>query len=245
MALSDDREVLFYTSPELIELPVDDDVVIYKGALVGRNRTTGLARGLVAGDDFLGVAYRRADNTGPGHAPGAVRVRLHQMIDIVHALPGVGDADIGRSVYASDDETLTLDPQGASRVGRVVAVEGTDLARVRCQPVAALSGMLENTPVIQLPDADATLTLDHIGRTLLMANTAARLVTLPPVAQVRAGGRLRVIKTSSAAFPIVLDGNGAETIDGTASFTGIDAQFDTVELLCTGTQWVIVNRDLA
>ncbi|HRS28588.1 MAG TPA: hypothetical protein P5255_10005, partial [Phycisphaerae bacterium] len=77
MALVENRELAFYTSQELIDLPVDDNVKIFKGALVGRNRSTGFARGLVAGDEFLGIAYQEADNTGAGHAAGAVRVRLH------------------------------------------------------------------------------------------------------------------------------------------------------------------------
>src|SRR5262245_44571068 len=103
MALSANRELPFFTTDELIDLPVDDNVNIYKGAFVGRNRATGYARPLTAGDEFLGVAYRQADNTVAGHSAGGIGVRLHQAIDIVHALPGVANGDIGKDVYASDD----------------------------------------------------------------------------------------------------------------------------------------------
>jgi hypothetical protein len=153
MALSADREVKFYTSPELIDIPVNDNVTIFKGAFVGHDRSTGYARPLVAGDEFLGIAYRQADNTVAGHTAGGLNVRLHEQIDIVHTLTGVTVADIGKEVYASDDATLTLTPAGNSRIGRIVAVEGTNLARVRCQPVNALSGVIENGPVISLADA--------------------------------------------------------------------------------------------
>lgn len=139
MALSANRDVKFYSSQELIDIPVDDNVTIYKGAFVGLNATTGYARPLVAGDDFLGVAYGQADNTGSGHTAGGIRVRLHQSVDIVHALSGASSTDVGRVVYASDDETLTFTAAGNSRVGRIVAVEGTNLVRVRCQPIASLS----------------------------------------------------------------------------------------------------------
>jgi hypothetical protein len=108
MALTTNRDLQFYAVQELIDLPVDDNVNIYKGGFVGRNRTTGFARPLTAGDEFLGVAYKQADNTIAGHSAGGVNVRLHQMIDIVHSLSGVANADIGKDVYASDDGTLTL-----------------------------------------------------------------------------------------------------------------------------------------
>lgn len=245
MALSADRNVSFYTSQELIDIPVADNVKIYKGAFVGRDRSTGYARPLVARDEFLGVAYRAADNTITGHVAGGINVRLHQAIDIVHTLAGVTVADLGKEVFASADDTLTLTPTNNSRVGRVVAVEGTNLARVRCQPVADLSGMLGIYPVVALDDADATLTLDHVNRTLLIANTAARTLILPPVATVRAGAGLRVLKTSAAAFAVTLDGHGSETIDGATTFTALDAQYDVATLLCTGTEWVIVSRDIA
>jgi hypothetical protein len=245
MALSADRDVQFYVSQELVELPVKDNVKIYKGALVGRDRSTGYARPLVAGDDFLGVAYRPADNTVAGHAAGGITVRLHQMVDVVHTLAGVTVSDIGKDVYAGADDTLTLTPTGNSRVGRIVAVEASNTARVRCQPATALSGALENGGVASLADAAATLTLDHMNRTLLIGNTAARTLTLPPAATVRAGGWFRLIKSTSNAFAVTLDADGTETIDGAATYAGVDAQFDCVLVFCTGTEWIVLSRDLA
>src|SRR5947208_3611703 len=108
MALSADREVVSFASQALIDLPMDDNVVIYKGSFVGRNRSSGYARALVAGDDFLGLSYSKADNTASGHTAGGVDVRLHQAIDVVHTLTSVATGDIGKAVYASDDATLTL-----------------------------------------------------------------------------------------------------------------------------------------
>lgn len=244
MALTADRDVEFYTSQELVDIPINDDVKVYKGAFVGHDRSTGYARPLNAGDDFLGVAYRPADNTVSGHSAGGVSTRLHQAVDIVHALSGVTVADIGKDVHASDDETLTLTPTGNSRVGRVVAVEATNVARVRCGPVSMLSGLLEGSPVVSLADATAPLTLDHMNRTLLIANTAARMLTLPSVATVRAGGWFRLVKTSSNSYAITLNGNGSETIDGMGTYAGVDARYDCVLVLCTGTEWVILSRDL-
>lgn len=139
MALTANQEVKHFTSQELIDLGVDDNVNIYKGAFVGLNAATGYARPLVAGDAYLGLAYAQADNTVAGHTAGGIDVRLHQNVDVVHTLSGVALTDIGAVVYASDDGTLTLTAAGNSRVGRVVAVEGTNLARVRLQPTASLT----------------------------------------------------------------------------------------------------------
>lgn len=137
MALTADREVKLYAGQELIDLPVKDNVTIYKGALVGIDAAAGYVRPLVAADHFAGVAYKPADNTGSGHANGAITVRLHQMVDIVHTLTGVTVADIGKTVYASADDTLTLTSSGNSRIGKIIAVEDTNTARVRCEPFAA------------------------------------------------------------------------------------------------------------
>jgi hypothetical protein len=62
---------------------------------------------------------------------------------------------------------------------------------------------------------------------------------------VRAGGWLRLVKTSSDAAAVTLDGYSAETIDGAATFAAIDAQHDCALLLCTGSGWVILSRDIA
>lgn len=245
MPLTADRDVKFYASQELIDLPIDDNIKIYKGSFVGRNRSTGYARALVAGDEFLGIAYDQADNTISGHTAGGVSVRLHQSIDIVHALSSVAQGDIGKDVYASDDSTLTLTPTSNSRIGRIVSFEESNVARVRCEPISELSGSLENEEVVSLADASATLTLDHMNRILLIGNTAARTLTLPAAATVRAGGWVRVVKTSAAAFAVTLDGNASETIDGAATLATIDAQYDTALLLCTGSEWIVLSRDIA
>lgn len=245
MPLTTDRDLIFFASSEYIDHPVDDNVRIYRNALVGRNRATGLARPLVAGDEFLGLAYRQADNTYSGHTPGGINVRLHQVVDVVHALAGLVVGDVGKDVYATDDSTLTLTPTGASRVGRITSLDGTSAARIRLQPLPSLCGRFDNAPIVQLADASQTLTLDHINRVLLIGNAAARTLTLPPVASVRAGGWIHVIKTSAAAAAVTLDGNGAETINGAASNADVDTQYEGILVLCTGSEWIVVGTPLA
>lgn len=133
MALTADREVEFFATQELIDMPVDDNVVIYKGALVGRNASTGFARPLIAGDLFVGVAYRKADNTVTGHTAGGIRVRLHQNVDVVHTLTSITDTNVGSVVYASADDSMTLTSTNNSRVGVILGKPATNTARVRTQ----------------------------------------------------------------------------------------------------------------
>lgn len=244
MALSSDLNVPVFASSELVDLPVDDDVLIVKGGLVGRNSATGYVRPLAAGDDYVGLAYATVDNTQPGHAAGAVNARLWQNVDATFSLGGAQVSDIGRTVYASDDRALTFNAGAGSPVGRIVAVDSPGEVRVRLMPVFSTT-RAESFRLVTLGDVSATLGLEHMNKILLMSNTAARTLTLPLVNTVRAGAWFRLIKTSAAAFAITLDGAGTETIEGAATFTGVDAQYDTVLLVCTGSEWVILSRDIA
>ncbi len=244
MPLLANRDLNFYTSEELVEHAVDLNATIFKGALVGRNRANGYARPLVIGDEFLGVAYRQALNNFAGAVAGGISVKLHQHIDIVHTLTGVNIGDVGKEVFAIDDSTVILTPLSGSRIGRIVAVEGANLARIRCQPISGYSGTLDNYPVLQLADTNVTLTLDQINRVLLMANTAARTVTLPAVSSVRIGAWIRLIKTNANAFAITIDPNAAELIDGAATLATVDSQFDCVQIMALTGEWVVLNRDL-
>ncbi|MBK8913589.1 MAG: hypothetical protein IPM64_03140 [Phycisphaerales bacterium] len=245
MPLSADRNVDFFASAESIELGVDADAIIYKGAFVGRNRATTFVRPLTAGDEFLGVAMAHCDNSAVGAVAGAKRVRLQQGVDIVHGVPSSGASDIGRPVFASDDGTLTLSPAGTSRVGRIVAWDSAASVRVRCEPVGSLSGILEGFAATALSDASATLAVEQMNRVFFIANTAARTLTLPAAASCRAGAWFALVKTSAAAFAVTLDPNASETIDGQATFTGVDAAYDTVLVVCTGAEWVILARDIS
>jgi hypothetical protein len=98
-------------------IPVKAATDIYEGALVGDD-ASGYARGLVAADPFLGIAFRQAINAAG--AAGAVNVRLVERGAIEVDVTGVtGVGDVGETVYGSDDGTLTLTSSGNSSVGKV------------------------------------------------------------------------------------------------------------------------------
>lgn len=128
MALTANRELDRYVDQELRRYAVATGVHVYKGGFVGLN-TSGYARPLSAGDRCVGIAYEEANNAAG--ADGALYVRVFTIGDFPHALTGVALTDIGRPVYASADDTLTLTAAGNSPVGWVVDRPAADTAIVR------------------------------------------------------------------------------------------------------------------
>ena len=98
------------------ELPVVAADIIYEGAAVGDN-ASGYARPLVAGDPFRGFAESRADNALG--AAGAVRVRTRSQGLIQLPIASLAITDVGKDVFASDDDTFTLTQGANTRIGYV------------------------------------------------------------------------------------------------------------------------------
>lgn len=136
MALTANRELDRYVDQELRQYAVASGAHVYKGGFVGLN-ASGYARALVAGDRCVGIAYEEADNTGGADA--ATRVRVFTLGDFPHTLAGAALADIGRPVYASADDTLTLAAAGNSFVGWVVDRPSANAVIVRLS-VEVLAG---------------------------------------------------------------------------------------------------------
>lgn len=101
---------------DINELPVIAADIIYEGAAVGDNGS-GYARPLAAGDPFRGFAERKVDNsTG---AAGDLRVRLRRFGLIQLPIASLAITDVGKDVFASDDDTFTLTQGSNTRIGYV------------------------------------------------------------------------------------------------------------------------------
>lgn len=98
------------------DLPVITGDVIYEGAAVGLNGS-GYARPLVAGDVFGGFALRQSDNSGGGN--GDLNVRVVSRGQIVLNVTGLTIDDVGKAVYASDDDTFTMTASTNTQIGAV------------------------------------------------------------------------------------------------------------------------------
>lgn len=102
--------------------------IIYQGAAVGDNGS-GYARPLVAGDPFRGFALRKANNALG--ADGAIRVEVQTEGWVVLAIAGLSIADVGKDVFASDDNAFTLTQGSNTRIGHIHRVENSSSAVVR------------------------------------------------------------------------------------------------------------------
>lgn len=135
MALTANREVDHYIDQELRSFQLAGGEHIYKGALVGLT-ADGYARGLVAGDPFAGIAYEEIDNSDGDD--GELAVRVYTLGDFGLTLFGASQADIGRPVFAGDDETLTAGGLEQSYVGVVQDVVASNEIILRLDPLRRL-----------------------------------------------------------------------------------------------------------
>jgi len=147
MALSADAITKLLTG-EYDDFAVETLVTIYRGAMVGIKRDTGYARGLVAGDVFAGHAQAQANNSAGAAAAINVQTRRGRY-PLEVTLASVAITDVGKTVYASDDATLTLTQSTNTPVGKVQRYVTT------------------NTCVVEF-----NTTLGQMGTNLLYANVA-------------------------------------------------------------------------
>lgn len=100
------------------DLPMIGSDIIYEGAAVGDN-ASGLSRPLVAGDEFQGFADRKCDNASGAASAKKVHIRQRGAV-VLTVAGGAGSADdVGRTVYATDDDAFTFSSSTGSAIGKV------------------------------------------------------------------------------------------------------------------------------
>lgn len=155
MAASANLNLDIYTD-NIIGHPVKANTHIYQHAIVGDDGA-GAARGLVAGDPCLGIAYKEADNTVGSTLVGAIQVQVRRDVSVKATISGVAVTDIGAQVYASADDTFTLTAGSNSPVGYVEKYLASNTAIVRVAPVhpqvdVAKAITLSNTLTVGVDD---------------------------------------------------------------------------------------------
>jgi hypothetical protein len=168
------------------DIPVIASEIIYEGAAVGIVVGTGHARPLVAGDLFVGFATTKADNsTG---AAAAINVRVKRYGEIVLPVTNVAITDIGKPVYAADDNDFVLTATGNTQIGRVKRFVSAGYAVVAFDADgggvgATLTALTDNsggTANTTLEDCnDAVTGVDGVGSNAASkADVDARLVSI-------------------------------------------------------------------
>jgi len=186
---------------------------------------------------------------------GTIDLWYHTPKFIELAISGVAITDLGKPVYALYDQTGTLDPSAttyANLIGVVKRLSYDSTGAVKtgqalvelCYGGVVDHGRVGATKVLAATGTQ-TLTKWDINKTIIITNTAAHSINLPAVADCPAGSRLTFVKTTSAAFAATLDANSTENIDGATTLATIDAQYDCATLVSTGSEWVVLSRDIA
>jgi hypothetical protein len=148
------------------ECPVAATTQLFRGSCVFAD-AAGRATGTL-GPIFLGHAAAPADNRLGG--AGAINVLLHAgRYRAQVALTGVALTDIGKEVFASDNNTLTLTPGANTLVGRVMRYVDTNLAVVEFAPVVN-STVVTVAQQAHIADAIANYTTGGL-------DTEAKLIT--------------------------------------------------------------------
>lgn len=144
-------------------LPVVATDIIYEGAAVGDNGS-GYARPLVAGDPFRGFALRRTDNAAG--AAGDQVVTVVRRGRIVLPISALAITDVGKLVYASDDDTFTLTQGNNTCIGYVARWVSTGYGEIAFSESAGViteltdnSGGTASDTIADVPDTYTEATL--------------------------------------------------------------------------------------
>jgi len=167
-----------YELGDLNSLPMVATDIIYEGAAVGIEAASGNARPLNAGDQFVGFCIQNADNS-TGSA-GNVRVQVKTHGEVQLPVAGVAATDIGKPVYASDDDTFVLTATGNSYIGKVKRFVSTGVAVVAfdVRRGGAITGLTTSVGTASDTIADVGATFNQAALNNIVASLAAKINAL-------------------------------------------------------------------
>lgn len=133
MALTANRKVSEFVGDNyrFEDYPVLAAKHIYQGGFVGLT-PSGHAKPFEPGDVFVGVSYEERDNTNGASAALYVRT-ITQNFDFEHTLTSVAITDVGKAVYATADDTLSLTGHPDAFVGKIISRTAANTCRVRAR----------------------------------------------------------------------------------------------------------------
>jgi hypothetical protein len=227
--------------------------VPFEGSFLSLN-AAGYYDRLTAGQPFAGICRKTVLAKDAAISNGQVGSNLFAItgdFTFVAAIAGVSVTTIlGRPrVYATTDNDLTLTAEaGATPVGRIIDLftdygDGiTNGVVIQAQTFHTEDRDLgQGIGSAVLADASATLTVQQLDTVLYIPNTAARTLTLPPVASCT-GRNFMVIKTNASTFAVTLQANAAENINGSNTYATATANYSMANIRSDGTQWIVIGK---
>ena len=107
-----------YELGDINEFPVLGGELIYQGVAVGLEVASGYVRDLQVGDKFLGFAEDNIDATNA--SDGEKNIRVKRRGNVTLELSGAALTDVGKSIYATDDNTFTLSNTSSVYIGQII-----------------------------------------------------------------------------------------------------------------------------
>ena len=205
--------------------PVIAADIIFQGAAVGLVDSTGYARPLTSVDRFVGFAELKADNAS-GSA-GDIDVRVRSRGDIKLTVSGLVITDIGQPVYASDDNTFTLNPASGVFIGFVRQFVSSGIGNVEYDANGFVDPWIDYS-VRETLSAIKTFDAQDTGKLFCVdADADADALTLPSIADGFAGATILAVGAFGTTA-VTIDPAAADMILG-PNITGADNK----DLICT------------
>ena len=95
------------------------------------------------------------------------------------------------------------------------------------------------TGTVVVSSANYTITDGDFNTILVTTGASNRTITLPTAAA-NIGRQIRILKVDTGVGLVIIDGEGAETIDG-ATLVHLYSQFQVAALVCDGTEWFLTE----
>ena len=101
-----------YELGDINEYPILGGEVIYQGAAIGLEIASGYVRSLQATDKFVGFAEDNIDASNASDGDKNIMVKRRGSVTL--ELSGAAITDVGKSLYAVNDNTFALSSAGSS-----------------------------------------------------------------------------------------------------------------------------------
>ena len=152
-----------------------------------------------------------------------------------------------QSIYLDNDSTdggaIYFDASSTKYIK--AAADGSDLALAVFTGFDLAGARIKELGYYHEAKSDSYPVTDSDGVSVLLVTTGGsnRTVTLPTAAA-NDGRVITIKKVDSGAGTLIIDGEGAETIDGDATKI-ITSIYDFIEVICDGSAWHIINQRIA